>query len=117
MAYGGISINMDSLIQGIKDIDQRVRLGSLLYAETAAQKLENHAKEDAPWTDRTGNSRQTIDHAKFLEGNKIIIQIRGNTPHFKYLELAMEKKYAILWPTIQKHKAEIIKGWKVILNN
>ena len=116
MASGGISIDMDNLIDGLRNIEKKVKTGSMLYATTAGTKMETYAKKNAPWTDRTSNSRQTIDHNEIMEGNKITIQLRGNTPHFKYLELAMEKRWAILWPTIQKHQAEILKGWSMVFN-
>ena len=39
----------------------KVERATNLYAETAGMKMINDAKLNAPWTDRTGNSRQTMD--------------------------------------------------------
>ena len=43
------------------------------------------------------------------------IRLRGNTPHFKYLELCHEKRNAILWPTIQKWSGQVLSGWVKVI--
>ena len=111
------NVNLDAsgLIKGLAELDEKVLQAGMLYGDTAGTMMVNDAKTNAPWTDRTGNSRQTIDHKVVNKGNSIEIQIRGNTPHFKYLELAMEKRFAILWPTVQKWQSEVIRGWAKML--
>lgn len=111
----GLKFDASSLLKGLSELDEKVAKASEVYANSAGTKMTNYAKEKAPWTDRTGNSRQTIDSNVEKKGNTTEIQIRGNTPHFKYLELAHEKKHAILWPTIQRHAADVLKGWAKVI--
>lgn len=113
-----MSIRLDAsgLLNGLSEMEFKVQQGTRLYAETAATKMINYAKKNAPWTDRTGNSRQTMDNEIISKGKSMEIRLRGNTPHFKYLELAMEKRYAILFPTIKRWKGEVLSGWAKVVS-
>lgn len=108
-------LDASSLMSGLADIQLKVERATNLYAETSAIKMINDAKLKAPWTDRTGNSRQTMDHNITKAGTITRISLRGNTPHFKYLELCHEKKNAILWPTIQRWSGQVLSGWSKII--
>jgi len=55
-----VKINADEVLKGFVAAQEKINRGIELYAKTAAVKLEARAKESAPWTDRTGNARQTI---------------------------------------------------------
>ncbi len=111
----GLKFDAGNMLKGLAEFDIKAKAVSRIYAKTAGEKMIADAKKNAPWTDRTGNSRQTIDKNIVTGANTTEIQIRGNTPHFKFLEFCHEKKWAILWPTIQKHSAEVIKGWAKII--
>ncbi len=111
----GIRIDTSSLMNNLKKLENKTFQATKLYADSAGVKMVNYAKSNAPWEDRTTNSRQTINHETKIAGNNVIIAIKGNTPHFKYLELAMEKRWAILWPTLQRFQGEIVSGWRNVL--
>jgi hypothetical protein len=108
-------LDSSSLINGLADMQLKVERATNLYAETAGMKMINDAKLNAPWTDRTGNSRQTMDYKITKSGTTTRINLRGNTPQFKYLELCHEKKNAILWPTIQRWSGQVLSGWSKII--
>ena len=97
------------------EFEVRARMALEVYGDTAGKKLEGEAKRSAPWIDRTGLSRKTIQGGSQWDGNKCIVYISGNTPQFPYLELCHDKKYAVLQPTINKMSPEILKGLKIIL--
>lgn len=111
----GIRLDAGNLLKGLSEMELKAQIATQLYAETSATKMVNDAKDNAPWTDRTGNSRQTIDHSITNAGKKVTINLRGNTPHFKYLEFCHEKKHAILWPTIQKWSGKVLEGWVKVI--
>lgn len=92
---------------------QRAALG--LYAHTAAKKMEAEAKRNAPWTDRTSNARNSIQGDFGWKGNKATIVLSGNMDYSVYLELAMEKRYAILVPTVQKNASEVLRGYQKLV--
>lgn len=83
-----------------------------VYADTAALKMEGQAKRDAPWTDRTSNARNSIQGDFGWRGNNAIITLSGGMEYSVYLELAMGKKYAILYPTILKNAPDVLRGYQ-----
>lgn len=107
----GINIDISQLINKFSKIAENAEIGSKLYAESVKTKLIQDAKSNAPWTDRTALSRNTIDGSVNSTLTTTKIEIRGNTPQFKYLEFCHEKKWAILWPTINKNMNLILNGW------
>lgn len=69
----------------------------------------NEARARAPWTDRTGFARTSIDYLVQREGNSNIRGVLGiGADYGIYLELANGGKYRILRPTLAVMK-EILK--------
>lgn len=93
----------------------KVRAAIGVYADTAAKQMEEDAKKNASWTDRTSNARNSIQGGFGWEGNKCKIALSANMDYSVYLELANEKKYAILVPTIQRNAPKIIKGYQKLV--
>lgn len=98
------------------EIQKRVRQGIELFGETSGKRLEAEAKAKAPWTDRTGNARNSIQGGFQWNDKNGMIYVSGNTDYFKYLELYHEKKWAILWPTITENQSEILNAFEGMLN-
>jgi len=96
-------------------LKHRAALG--LYADTAAKKMEREAKANAPWTDRTTNARQSLAGSSGWDGNKLKVVLSGGMDYSVYLELAHEKKYAILKPTIDKNTSEILAGYQRLVKD
>lgn len=98
------------------EIQKRVRQGIELFGETSGKRLEAEAKAKAPWTDRTGNARNSIQGGFQWNGDNGLIYISGNTDYFQYLELYHQKKWAILWPTITSNQDAILRAFEGMLN-
>ncbi|NBI08277.1 hypothetical protein [Senegalia massiliensis] len=94
-------------------IKTRAAIG--LYADTEAKRMEGKAKIDAPWTDRTNNARSSIRGNFGWQGSQAKIILSGNMDYFPYLELAMEKRYAILSPTLQNNAPKVLKGYQKLV--
>lgn len=88
-----------------------------VYAHTAAKKLEGEAKRSAPWTDRTGNARNSIQGTAGWDGETLKVILSGGMHYSVYLELAHEKKYAILKPTIDKNAPEILRKYQKLVKD
>lgn len=108
----GFRISKNTFNNKATEVAVRAAIG--LYADTAAKKMEAEAKQNAPWTDRTSNARNSIRGAFGWKGKHAVISLSGNMNYSGYLELAMEKKYAILLPTIQKNAPEVLRGYRRI---
>ena len=99
----GIRLDATGLFKGLAEMELKVQQGTRIYAETAGMKMINDAKANAPWTDRTGNSRQTMDTEVISKGKSMEIR------------LCHEKRNAILWPTIQKWSGQVLSGWVKVI--
>jgi len=93
-------------------VKTKLKAGLGLVADTSAKMLEASAKADAPWQDRTGAARNTIQGDWAWKGDHLIITVSGNEDYSASLELGYEKRYAVLVPTIQRHAPSIIKAYR-----
>lgn len=96
-------------------VENKIRAGIALYANTAAKKLEGEAKRNKIWIDRTAVAKNTIQGYSGWRGDSAVITLAGNVDYFIFLELAMAKKYAILAPTMQSLAPEIIRGYGKVI--
>ena len=111
-----LKLNSDKFLNNLTQTENRLLRATRLYAETSATQLEAYAKQNAPWRDITGISRQTISHDVKIDRYKQTIILRGGvSAHFPYLELAFERRYAIIEPTMIKMAPGIVRGWKVVI--
>lgn len=93
-------------------VQNKLRAAISIYASTVAKKMEGEAKRNAPWEDRTTNARNSIQGDFGWREDQAVIRLSGNMHYSVYLELANEKKYAILKPTIDKNAPDIIRGYQ-----
>lgn len=78
-----------------------IHRGVLAIAKRYAPEIENWMKGGAPWTDRTGNARQTL----YTEVNQVVqsmveLILSHGVEYGVYLELNNAGKYAIIDPAI-----------------
>lgn len=95
-----------------KNLDKMsTKLGAvvLMYASTKASELQAKMKLNRPWTDRTGMAKALLN-AKVSQPNKntIRITLSHGVDYGIWLELANEKNYAIIAPTIREEGPRII---------
>lgn len=111
------SIKMDGdLLDVLETMSKRMPPAIRMYAETAAKKLEEDAKLRAPWTDRTGQARQRLTaYVTEIQPGICEITVAHGVPYGVFLELAHEKRFATIMPTIQRNAPEIMRGFKVLL--
>ena len=95
------------LVQALDDYERRVLLAVAAVAKMFEPILKSHAKEHAPWTDRTGNARQTLFSASELAEEVVTLYLSHGMEYGKYLELCRGGKYAIIMKTLQAHYGAI----------
>lgn len=100
-----------------KNIDKMsVKLGAvvLMYSAAKASELQAKMKVNRPWTDRTGMAKATLN-AKVSQPNQntVRITLAHGVDYGIWLELAHEKNYAIIAPTIREEGPRIVND----LNN
>lgn len=96
---------------------EKVKQAVRKVAEYWAPILERYAKENAAWTDRTGNARQTL-HAfiEELSEDTVKLWLSHGMDYGVSLETKYGGKYAIIWSTIERHLPKIRKMLKEIFS-
>ena len=105
-------IDISEVVEGLDAL--RVTAAIQMYCETVSKVFEKYAKENRPWTDRTSRARQGLTGyvETTVSGFKIVIA--HTVDYGLWLELAHEKKYAILEPTVRLKSTEALSGLKTL---
>lgn len=92
----------DELLSHFLDAHEKAAAAIKGFAETGAKKLEAYAKENARWKDRTGDARRRLKGSAEQVKNGYQLSLAHGVDYGIWLELAMERRYAIIEETIQK---------------
>lgn len=100
--------DMSGLVKGLTNTVDKSDLAIRMYAEQGAVQLQNFAKENRRWTDRTGHARQRLKGyvGKSQLGYRIYLAHGVN--YGIWLELANEKRYSIIPQSIEYVGAFVI---------
>lgn len=105
------NFNDDEIQVGLENLDMKMVAAFDIYCTTAAKKLETHAKKNRPWTDRTGDARKRLTgSSELVGGTSARVVLAHGVDYGVWLELAHEKRYAIVEPTVRLQSNEILKG-------
>lgn len=96
-----------------KNLDKMsTKLGAviLMYSATKASEIQSKMKLNRPWTDRTGMAKALLT-AKVSQPSSNIVRITlaHGVDYGIWLELANEKNYAIIAPTIRDEGPRIVE--------
>ena len=69
--------------------------------------VEEYAKTNARWVDRTGNARQSLQGLYEIAEDAATLYITHRMEYGVWLETRYAGRYAILWEAIQVHLPEI----------
>lgn len=104
----GFKIDTRGLARGLGQEAERRAYGIEAIGRTEAARMENEAKATHPWTNRTGEAERRIAGRVERRGDLTRITLSSGVHYGVYLELAMGKRFAILWPTIKRHATEVL---------
>lgn len=103
------------LIHNINRGGQRVKQAAWVAAASMAPLVENFAKLNAPWTDRTGNARNGLAARPFRDGDTIGIVIYHQVSYGIWLEVKWDGKYGIINPTIDAMGPQVMRRFDRLL--
>ncbi len=109
-------MNIENLKNGIVAVDKKAQAAVEMYAKNQAKRLESYAKKDAPWTDRTGMARKSLNAITSKTNTGIRITLAHGVDYGIWLELANEKRFAIIKPTIELRGNEVLEGYANLLD-
>lgn len=110
------NLNIEDLRNGIAAVDKKAQAAVEMYAKNQAKNLESFAKRNAPWTDRTGMARKSLNAEASKTKNGERITLAHGVDYGICLELKNEKRCAIIKPTIELKGQEVLKGYSNLLN-
>ena len=105
----------DAVIKNLKAYEDKMRSALYILADTGAKMMEAWAKENANWVDRTSNARQGLKGSAYWDKDTIIVVLSHSVDYGVWLELANQRKYAILQQSILSKKDELINNYKKLL--
>lgn len=102
----GLDLDVGDLVDGIVRYDVKVASAVNAAMRFHATSALAYARQNAPWTDRTGNARQglfTRVDGSFSGGRGTAsLTIGHGVPYGIFLESRWSGRYAIVGPTIQR---------------
>lgn len=112
-----IDYTSSGLSKNLLNVENKLGAVVLMYAATQAQRLESHMKINRLWTDRTGLAKSTLkSFVSQPSKDKIRITLAHGVDYGIWLELAHEKNYAIIGPTIDHEGPSVIDGLKDLMS-
>jgi len=101
---------MDSMFKRMEEYADKVHFAMKSVADYFKAVFEQYAKENAPWTDRTGNARQTLHGwVEKLSNDTVELYLSHGVEYGLALETRFGGVYGIVWDTIQAHLEPIRK--------
>jgi hypothetical protein len=97
-----------TLLNGLDGYARRMEELPYQICTYFAPTVEGAAKEDAVWTDRTGNARQSLRGvAERLGKGAAALYLYHGMDYGKHLELKYQGRYAVIMATLERYYPEI----------
>lgn len=115
----GLTINWTAtpLSKRMLAMEKKVGPAMLMYMNTKASEVESYMKLNRPWTDRTNMAKATLNtKVSQPDENTIRMTLAHGVDYGIWLELAHEKNYAIIGPTLNIKGPEVIQGMQGLIS-
>lgn len=110
-------MDVDTILRGLSDMDDRTDAAIRRFAGTSAEKLEAYAKENARWENRTGDARRRLKGDVLSVENGYKLRLAHGVDYGVFLELAHEREYAIIEETIETvGSSDIMPGFNHLMD-
>lgn len=98
----GLDFQSSQLNSSMDDIKkEKLSIAIQMFAVTKAPQLQAYMQTHRPWTDRTGMAKATLRATVSKKDNHTVrITLSHGVDYGIWLELAHEKRYAIIAPTL-----------------
>lgn len=100
--------DISGMLNGLASMESKADEAIRMYADTSALKLQNYARENRPWTDRTGQARIRLSGYTEPITNGYKLCLAHGVDYGLWLELAHEKRFSIIPYSIQYVGSNII---------
>jgi hypothetical protein len=90
------------LAKGIGEYPKRMLDAVFALAQYFAARIEAFAKQNAPWSDQTGNARQGLTARAFREATAVTIVLFHTMAYGIWLEVKNSGRYAVILKTLEE---------------
>lgn len=117
MARGGIRVDTSIVRKNLQVYGQSTVGKAKMGMQILVANNENRAKQNRPWTDRTGQARSSITGSYEFSDTSLIGALAIGAYHGIFLEKANGGKYAIVWPTILETQRELLEVARIAMTS
>lgn len=111
-----IRLTFDKRLQeNLGAADRRFRRAAITTVNSMAPRTENYMKNNAPWTDQTGNARNGLAARAYSSGSEFGIVLFHQVPYGIFLETKFGGRDAIIQPTIDAMSPEVMSRFNRLL--
>lgn len=97
----GFKFDSQKLVDGLTGMETKAEAAIKLYAKNSAEKLEADAKTNARWQNHTGDARRRLKGDSLPVSNGYKLRLAHGVDYGIWLEMAHERRYAIIEETIR----------------
>ena len=98
---GGIKWTDKTLFKNLDEAPAKFDAAMAAFTAYWAPQVQDYARTNAPWTDRTGNARQGLKADPDIAPPVYGIDLYHRVPYGIWLEVRWSGRYAIILPTIR----------------
>ena len=110
MANGGAHIEWSGdLHDRLNQFGPRVKRAMVTAAKYIEPQALAYMRDNAPWTDRTGNARAGLNVETEVNTNNVTMYLYHQVPYGPWLELRWSGKYQIINPTIEVFAPKLLQ--------
>lgn len=114
---GSFSIDAEGLVKGMAKLQDRFDAAVHMKMQQYASDLQSYAQTHARWTNRTGEARRRLKGSYQATHNGYRLTIAHGVNYGIWLELANEKRYAIINETVEVvGQQKIMPNWQKFLD-
>lgn len=108
---------IDKVVRNADEYVRKLNDKAIAVMGYTMAEAEASAKRNAPWTDRTGNARNSIIGRLVPDMNKIVGALSIGMPYGVNLELGYQGRYRIVWPTVLEYRQSLLQMLKRVCSN
>ncbi len=109
------NVSLDDLAKKVKEYGEKLIKALHELGDYFAGVLEGYAKENAPWTDRTGHARQGLTGVAQKAAAGVVIVLYHKATYGIWLEVANAGTYGIILQTLESHHAPVMAACRALI--
>ena len=92
----------NAIVKNLAEFTPQMRAYGAVIMDRQATLATANMKKNAPWTDRTGNARATLETDSEHEPEADVLTLHGGMPYQIYLETMQAGRFAAIRPEVTR---------------